>query len=249
MPPSVPPELVHLQRYLLAFVTARGARSQPSRALLAEIDAPDPREPIAVYRRMYALRMVREVAREFPATRALLGSTAFDAVARAYIAANASRSFTLEGYAGALPAFLRRTRARRDAVALAMLERALAEVGSAGGARLVRFDRDVELAYARFQRGAAIRSLHPRATWLALHRRGGTVTRTRVAALEVAFLRALLAGADLERAVARASASGLGPAAIRRALERWVGAGLLRPRYRSGSAPIQVAPCLDSASA
>lgn len=40
---------------------------------------------------------------------------------------------------------------------------------------------------------------------------------------------ALLGGEPLERAVARAVAPGFGPHAIRRALERWVSAGLLRP--------------------
>lgn len=210
MPPSVPPELVHLQRHFLAFVTARGARSQPSRALLAEIDAPDPREPIAVYRRMYALRMVREVAREFPATRALLGTAAFARLANAFVAARVSRSYTLEGYAAALPEFLLGTRAIRS---------------------------------ARVRRHAAEIAALERAIW----RKSGM--RVRVAAREAALLRALLRGAGLERAVAVATRSGLDPAAIRSALQHWVGAGLLELRYRSDPWSIQAARCPASITA
>jgi putative DNA-binding protein len=230
---SVPLELARLERGFLAFVT--GNREPPA-------ELADAREQLTVYRRMYALRMARELAREFPATRALLGTQAFDAIARRYVARHASRSFTLEGYGAALPDFMRRARVLHDAVALAALERALVQVRAGGPARLVRFGFDVELGYARFARGAAIRRLHERITWLVLFERGGRVARMRVAAREVAFLRALLTGADLERAVAIASASGLAPAAIRRALERWVGSGPLRACYRSGSPSIQAAP-------
>ncbi len=223
MRPSAPADLARLQRGFLAFVTGRG-EAPAALARIEAADACDAREQLAVYRRMYALRMAREVAREFPATRALLGKAAFDGIARAYVASHASRSFTLEGYAAALPAFLRRTGARRDAAALAQLERALERIES--GPQLVRFDFDVELAYARFLRGAPIHLLRSRTTWLALHRRGRGIARVRVAAREVALLRALLRGADLERALGLASASGLGPAGIRRAVERWVAAGV-----------------------
>ncbi|TMA30704.1 MAG: DUF2063 domain-containing protein [Deltaproteobacteria bacterium] len=131
MPPSPPAELARLQRGFLALATGRGARSPHARAALAEIDSDHARERVAVYRRMYALRMAREVAREFPATRALLGPAAFERVARAYVAAHPSQSFTLEGYAVALPEFLLRTQAirtagsRRRAAEIAAVERAI----------------------------------------------------------------------------------------------------------------------------
>lgn len=201
MRPSAPAELARLQRGFLALVTDRGARSSRARAVLAQIDA---RDAIAVYRRMYALRMAREVAREFPATRALLGTAAFTRVAKTFVAARASRSFTLEGYAAALPEFLldtkaiRTARARRRAAEIAALERAI------------------------YRSSAA---------------------RVRVATRATAFLRALLEGAGLERAVAAATRSGLDPAAIRSALEHWVGAGLLELRYRSDPWSIQAARC------
>jgi hypothetical protein len=134
VPRSAPAELARLQRGFLALVTARRVRSAGARALLAEIEAGDEvaaREQVAVYRDMYALRMEREVAREFPATRSLLGTVAFARVAKAFVAAHASRSFTLEGYAAALPEFLLHTKMIRSASArsraseIAALERAI----------------------------------------------------------------------------------------------------------------------------
>jgi Putative DNA-binding domain len=134
VPHSAPAELARLQRGFLALATARSGRTHDMRAALTEIDAADAsqaREQIGVYRRMYALRMVREVAREFPATRALLGARTFTHIANAFVAAHASHSFTLEGYADALPEFVRRSAtlrtasARRRAGGIAALERSL----------------------------------------------------------------------------------------------------------------------------
>jgi hypothetical protein len=168
MPPSDPPAaLAELQRGFLAFVTGR--REVPSELGHARAD-------LTVYRRMYALRMAREVAREFPATRALLGAAAFDRIARAYVAAHPSTSFTLERYAARLPGLLRGAAAR-----LAAVERSIFEHNG---------------------------------------------TRIRVAPREAAFLRALLRGAELERAAEVALDSGLAPREIRRAVEHWVGSGL-----------------------
>ena len=134
MPRSAPAELARLQRGFLALVTARRTRSREACAALADIEAGDDltaREQVAVYRDMYAMRMEREVAREFPATRALLGTSVFARLAGAFVAAHPSRSFTLEGYADALPEFLlrskaiRTTGARRRACEIAALERSL----------------------------------------------------------------------------------------------------------------------------
>lgn len=207
MPRRAPAELAQLQRGLLALATGRGAHSARARAALAEIDGTDAHESVGVYLRMYALRMEREVAREFPATRVLLGGATFDRVARAYVAAHPSRSFTLEDYAADLPIFLQSTKAIRT-------------------------------THAR-QQACAIAALE-----LAVWRKTGV--RVRVAAREAAFLRALLTGAGLERAVAAANRSGLDPDAIRRALEHWMAAGLLELRYRSDPWSIQAARCPDS---
>jgi Putative DNA-binding domain len=200
LPPSAPAELAQLQRGFLALATGGSVRSEHARAALAEIEGTDARESVVVYRRMYALRMQREVAREFPATHALLGDGAFGRVARAYVAAHPSRSFTLEGYAAALPEFLQRRSATR-------------------AAQIAAIERDM---------------------W----RRTGT--RVRVGKLEATFLRALLKGVGLERAVAAATRSGLDPDGIRRALEHWMASGLLELRYRSDPWSIQAARCPDS---
>jgi hypothetical protein len=246
--------LAELQRGFLALVTGRGAlrpHSRSERAALGAVAAPSPaaaREALGVYRRMYALRMAREVAREYPATRALLGRDTFARVARAFVAARASHAFTLEGYAAALPAFLRRTRAlsdarlRRDAVALARLERALTEarfapraeaplrpgaLAHADGAVVLALPCDAEAAFGRFERGERVGALRARSRWVAVYRHRGAATRLRVARCEAPLLRALLRGAPLARAVAAAANAGLGPRALRAAFERWVGAGLL----------------------
>jgi Putative DNA-binding domain len=210
MPPSAPAELARLQRGFLALATARGSRSRDTREALAQIDAADARERVALYRDMYALRMAREVTREFPATRALLGAAEFARVARAYVAAQPSHSFTLEGYAAALPEFLLGTRA-------------------------------IRAAYTR-RRAAQIAAVE-RAIW----RNSGS--RVQVREREAALLRALLKGTGLERAVAAATRSGLDPTAIRRALEHWVGSGLLDLGYRSDPWSIQAARCPDFFSA
>jgi hypothetical protein len=203
--------------------------------------SPGPSGSLALYRRMYRLRLAREVAREYPATRALLGAERFGRLARAFVDAHPSRSFTLDGYAAALPRFLRR---RCPAAAeLARLERALSDVrraerrrapaaagalrlAPAAGARLHGFSHDVERGYARWRAGHPPGPLRRRASWLALHRRGAEAVPLRVRRVELPLLRALLRGERLERALPRC---GLGEAALRSALARWVGAGLLSP--------------------
>src|SRR5688572_225247 len=185
MPPSDPPAaLAELQRGFLAFVTGR--REMPSEL------APS-RGDLTVYRRMYALRMAREVAREFPATRALLGAATFDRIARAYVATHPSTSFTLESYGATLPEFLRGAAAR-----LAAAERSFFEKSG---------------------------------------------MRIRVSPREAAFLRALVRGAELERAASIALDAGLAPSEIRRAVEHWVGSGLFSARLPRNLARHLSLPC------
>jgi hypothetical protein len=239
------PELARVQRALLAVIGGHEASDDVATWLADD----HPREQVAVYQRMYAQRLAREVAREYPATRALLGAEAFDRLASCFAARRRSRSFTLESYADHFPIFLRRSRALRGlsqdaAVAVARYERLRAltllaaatspapvRVGSlrrADGARLHAFELDVEAAWQRFARGERIRTLRQRRTFVAMFRGAGAVATLRVAPREAPLLRALLRGMRLEAAVECASAQGLRPAAIRAALERWVGAGLLR---------------------
>jgi hypothetical protein len=101
-------------------------------------------ERVAIYRQNYALRLAREVEREYPATRALVGAEPFAAVAAAFVARSPSRSFTLDGYARSLPELLRRCDAIADparraaARDLARLERAIARCRAARGPRNLR---------------------------------------------------------------------------------------------------------------
>jgi hypothetical protein len=255
---AVEPDLARVQRTLLAEIRGvpqrkRGGASERdgvSSGAASWVAAPcleSAREQIGVYRRMHTLRLAREVAREYPATHALLGAERFDRVAHAFAARRGSRSFTLEGYAADLPAFLSRSRAlpgpmRAAAAALARYERARARtlrapsampcaradcLLRADGTRLLAFAFDVETAWRRFARGETPGRLRRRRTQIALFRRTGVVAALRVAPCEAPLLRALLRGESLQTAVDSAIAAGLRPAAIRAALEGWVGAGLL----------------------
>jgi hypothetical protein len=130
-------ELARIQRelqHLLASPRAdAGSLAAAARAIGCEP------EQVAVYRDLGALRFVREVAREFPATRELLGPARFQAEARAFVAKTASASYTLDGYARRFPQHLLRagaggsrsirgSRGTRTAAELARLERELARV-------------------------------------------------------------------------------------------------------------------------
>ncbi|HEU4430916.1 MAG TPA: DNA-binding domain-containing protein [Myxococcota bacterium] len=202
-----PPPLAQLQRTLMRALYA--PRSRSNRA---------PRDGLALYRRMGALRFEREVAREFPRVRALLGDEEFAALARAFVASHRSRSFTLEGYADTLPRFIARTRGRSAAHALASFELALRRAQRADSKPAT--PRPGALAHAP---GARVTS-GPRRASVAVFQRDGRAAWLDVAAAEAPLLRSLLRGARVDRAVARTR---LSPARIRAAFERWVAAGLL----------------------
>ncbi len=249
MPPERAPGLRRLQRLLLARLwEQRPARDADDPALwIAGRSRADSAERIDFYRRMYLVRLGRELEREFPATCALLGSRVFAQVARDYVAAQRSRSYTLLGYGKRFPERLRRTSRLHDealraaAADLARLERALAEtrlapsrpappapgaLGGAPGARLLSFAWAVDLAYAQFLRGETVERPRSRRCRLAIYRRGEAAHTLSVSAGVEPLLRSLLRERPLEAAVAAASARGLRPAELRKALERWVGNGL-----------------------
>jgi hypothetical protein len=144
-------ELARLQRGLQRLLHAPGGRGRvddtAARAIGCDADH------VGVYRRMIALRFAREVAREYPATRALLGAARFDAQARAFAETTASRSYTLDGYARAFP---RHLRAASGAVGsgppldVASARRALAELEAA--ADVARLERELASARASARR-------------------------------------------------------------------------------------------------
>lgn len=94
--------------------------------------AQSPEERLGVYRDMVALRFEGTLAADHPAVREAAGDEAFAALARAYVEAEPSRSFTLDRLGDAFPEFLR-SRAPAAGIPswladLAALERALREV-------------------------------------------------------------------------------------------------------------------------
>jgi len=206
--------LARLQRTLMRALYARPS-ARTDRALDPYCS---PREGIVLYRRMGALRFEREVAREYPRLRALLGDERFAALARAFVASRRSRSFTLDGYADALPRFIARTRGSAAARSLASFELALRRAERADASRATA--RPGALAHApgaRVTRG-------PRRTSVAVFQREGRAAWLDVAAAEVPLLCSLLRGGRVDRAVAHTK---LSPARIRAAFERWIAAGLL----------------------
>jgi len=240
-------ELGRVQRWLQRSLTAPGATASVDDEAAHAIGCAA--EPIALYRGMIALRFTREVAREFPATRALLGQVRFSVQARSFVRTHASTSYTLDGYACAFPQHLLCAggAASRAAAELARLERELALVRaartpSAGrsrahgtlprlepapGARVRCFTHDVDAALARYERGEAARAPRRRAVRLALFRRGASVLRLRITRREVPLLAALLRGEALEHAVALGLRAGCTAPFIGRVLEGWVRERLL----------------------
>ncbi|WP_186082794.1 DNA-binding domain-containing protein [Burkholderia gladioli] len=103
----------------------------------------DPRARLAVYADGYWMRLIACLEAEFPALLRLLGPSLFRFFARAYLNRHPSRSPTLHTLGAEFPAFLLRSQRRMAngprpamqsfALALATLERAIAESGRAAG--------------------------------------------------------------------------------------------------------------------
>lgn len=63
-------------------------------------------ERLEIYNRQYWFRVLSSMYEDFPGLRALLGEKRFDAMAKAYLVANPSQSFTLRNLPSRLPAWL-----------------------------------------------------------------------------------------------------------------------------------------------
>ncbi len=70
-------------------------------------------ERLEIYNIQYWLRVLDALREDFPALRAALGEARFEALARAYLAARPSRSFTLRNLGSGLPDFLARPSHRK----------------------------------------------------------------------------------------------------------------------------------------
>lgn len=103
-------------------------------------------ERLALYQRAYRLRLLGCLRESYPALRHALTAALFDEFALEYLAAQPSRSYTLNSLGAGWPGFLESTRPDRDAPAaerewwpdflvdLARVERAFCEVYDAAGA-------------------------------------------------------------------------------------------------------------------
>lgn len=86
-------------RYLLDQPNAMAERAQGSRR--ADVGL-----MLNVYRHAYVARLIEVLATDYPKLKTLAGEAMFDRLARAYIAAHPSRSFSARWLGGQLPGFL-----------------------------------------------------------------------------------------------------------------------------------------------
>ncbi|HXV24836.1 MAG TPA: DNA-binding domain-containing protein [Alphaproteobacteria bacterium] len=99
---------------------------------------------LGVYRHAYSARLVESLGIDFPGLKALAGEAEFDTLARAYIAANPSRGFSVRTVGAALPAFLSVTPpfAERPALCdMAAFEAAMADAFDAADAEPARLEQ------------------------------------------------------------------------------------------------------------
>jgi len=96
--------------------------SDARRALLPS-KTMEPLERLAVYQKMYPLRMRDALAADYPALAAFLGHERFFDFVLAYVAVHPSRSYTFARLGDRVPEFLRRTRRFTPAAFLADLAR------------------------------------------------------------------------------------------------------------------------------
>jgi hypothetical protein len=104
---------------------------RPMRAVAAQFIKPNDRltsfERLEIYNRQYWFRILSSMIEDYPGLRAVLGDRRFDAMARAYLTACPSRSFTLRNLGERLEKWLRAHRGwagsrQRLAVDMARLE-------------------------------------------------------------------------------------------------------------------------------
>jgi len=137
--------LVRLQRWMQAVVVHPGtpeeaAASGPAAdevpaSRISDVIRPSqtlaPLERVAIYQRMYPLRMSEALEGDYPGLQHFLGDEGWGALVRAYIQAHPSRSYSLNRLGDHLPDFIRRSSGvrRQDfCYELARLELAVTEV-------------------------------------------------------------------------------------------------------------------------
>jgi hypothetical protein len=113
---------------------------QPMRAYAARFIKPNDRltsfERLEIYNRQYWFRLLSSMVEDFPGLRAVLGSTRFEAMSKAYITDCPSRSFTLRNLGSQLEAWLHkhpRWAGKKQALALDIVKLEWAEIEAFDG--------------------------------------------------------------------------------------------------------------------
>ena len=204
-----------------------------------------PEGAVNAYRRMVRARLVGVLRSDYPILAHWLGEAAFRAHALAYIAANPSSSFTLDGYGADFAAWSSSETSDIVSAAIAQLDRAIGDSQEAGfplrspgattedGARLlvhpsVRFvDSDSNLLplCTPYQRNAQLPlPVRSRSHLLIAHGPGGLVA-IPLSGRGRALLGSLSLGVPLENALEEAS--GVSPRLLERWFSAWASCGLI----------------------
>lgn len=116
-------------------LASRAARAELPPSRLGDVVLPSrtlsPAERVAIYQRMYPLRMEEALEIDYPTLKAFLGENGFRKFVRDYVASFPSRSYTLNRLGDHVPEFLRTARGLRHRAFchdLARLELAMTEV-------------------------------------------------------------------------------------------------------------------------
>jgi hypothetical protein len=113
--------LARLQRWMQAVVVHPGTPEEAVASSPASEEVPasgiadvirpsrtlSPLERVAIYQRMYPIRMYEALAGDYPGLEHFLGEEGFDALVRAYIQVHPSRSYSLNRLGDRLPDFIR----------------------------------------------------------------------------------------------------------------------------------------------
>ena len=213
----------------------------------AELPAAD---RVAIYRGMYASRLVEALRATFPNVARLLGEERFAALGEAYVAEFPSNHHDVGRVGRRLPDFLRAhpDPGRPDLADLAELEwarnevffapdsgtvgaEALAEAGATGrlnlvpSLRVVAAEHDAAAAWKRIESGEPVDPPAPGPTSIAVWRRGHDVFHCTLSVEEASGLRAAREGGTLE-VVCSSFAEGPDPAAAAHAaIASWFAEG------------------------
>jgi hypothetical protein len=170
--PSGVPSLDTLERWMQAVVmhpqgAQVGLRARPARRLLPgaardleTVVLPSKNlgsaERLGIYAHMYYARLVEVMESEYPTLRQVLGTQAFEAACRAYIARHPSRSRTLGTFSARFPDYLARTLPSSSrnglAVDVARIERAMEDVFDAPRAEPMTADEFAAVGAADWDR-------------------------------------------------------------------------------------------------